>query len=204
MVFPGAAFLEMARAACCAGDLPCSHATLRQAVFLQPLPLDEAAEQAWLGCSLGRSRSHLEIRSYPCEGWVLSGQEGTAHFAALAVGRLPGAVAGSDELSVRRQMVRPIANTALYAALHAVGLEYKAAYRMLEATWTDLGARNAAARLVGRRDTHGTWLHPADLDAALQLTMLSGRRVGQTLLPFSVGEARLSAGAGILWAVCRY
>ena len=54
VVFPAAAHLEMARAVCCgdaAGGASSTRATLRQGVFVQPLPLDEPLG-LWVGCAV--------------------------------------------------------------------------------------------------------------------------------------------------------
>ena len=56
---------------------------------------------------------------------------------------------------------------ALYAGFDAVGLQYGPGYRTLVEAWGGGGV--AAARLQARSTAHGTRVHPADLDAALQL-----------------------------------
>ena len=62
VVFPGAAYLETARAACNATAATSSAAALGGVFFLQPLALGEEGCPAWVECEL-RSEGSFEVRS---------------------------------------------------------------------------------------------------------------------------------------------
>ena len=92
----------------------------------------------------------------------------------------------------------------LYALFRRVGLEYGPAYRTLEMVLAAAMVRagEAGARLRRRAEWQGARVHPADLDGALQLSVVlagSGEASGETRLPFSVERASLwGAKAAVL------
>ena len=97
---------------------------------------------------------------------------------------------------------------ALHDAFAAAGLQYGPGYRALLHAWGGGGDGTAAsARLRACRSARdGTTVHPAELDGALQLSMVTasgsgGGREGEPRLPFAVDDARLRGVAGEPWAV---
>ena len=182
IIFPAAGYLEMARAAFAAASPASEGAALRSALFLSPLVVDEAA---WVKCALLHDGS-FEVRSdaagdssVHCSGQVEAAEAGAWQSAQLAAVQ-PRCGVSSDV-------------AALYAMLAEVGLEYGPAFRRVEAAWTGDGTC-AVGRLHRRRQRHGTKVHPADLDSALQLSVtLREGKLDAIRLPFAVDVARMRA-----------
>ena len=182
IIFPAAGYLEMARAAFAAASPASEGAALRSALFLSPLVVDEAA---WVECALLHDGS-FEVRSdaagdssVHCSGQVEAAEAGAWQSAQLA--------------SVQSRCGVSSDVAALYAMLAAVGLEYGPAFRRVEAAWTGDGTC-AVGRLHQRRQRHGTKVHPADLDSALQLSVtLREGKLDAIRLPFAVDVARMRA-----------
>ena len=182
IIFPAAGYLEMARAAFAAASPASEGAALRSALFLSPLVVDEAA---WVECALLHDGS-FEVRSdaagdssVHCSGQVEAAEAGAWQSAQLA--------------SVQSRCGVSSDVAALYAMLAAVGLEYGPAFRRVEAAWTGDGTC-AVGRLHRRRQRHGTKVHPADLDSALQLSVtLREGKLDAIRLPFAVDVARMRA-----------
>ena len=197
VVFPGAGYLEMGRAAVCAAvKTAATSAALNGVFFLQPL----AAEVAGLYVECTVTDGRFEIRS-----GILASDGNSLEDAAL---NCSGSFSESDnwqrdeQAAVRGSVcARSSDVNALYDGYDAVGLQYGPGYRTLEQAW---GAEvMAAARLRARSALHGTQVHPADLDDATCLVALasSGQGGGATRLPFAVDDARLQGAPGKLWAV---
>ena len=206
VVFPGAAYLEMARAASSAFAASAGGISLSEVFFLRPLMLPDGMpkldDAAWLECALLEDGG-FELRS---------GAEGASSddFSAThCVGRYGAAVADGwrhvDETAVRETCVVPADTAAFYASFAAGGLEYGPAYRRVEALWVSETGAEATSRLLPRTNLQRTHVHPADLDGALQSTkvLASGEGAsGQIRLPFSIDTALLRGKAsGPLWAV---
>ena len=199
IVFPGAAYLEAARAACSAVAPPsAAGAALRGVLFLQPLAL-EAGGAAWVECALLEDGA-FEVRSGDGETVAVVHCRGQWAAAETAAWRPLG-------LAAARERCDGAADTsALYAAFSSAGLQYGPAYRALEAAWQGAGEATARLRLRRRASLAGTQVHPADLDGALQSTALLRRGGGggeaETRLPFAVdGVLMRGLAAGVLWAV---
>ena len=136
VVFPGAAYLEMARAACWAAASSGTAMTCLQAVFfLQPLAIEDGADGAALlvECEV-RDGSSFKVRSGD-EAALQGGAtplhcSGTASQAAAPpLEELAGAVA-------RRSCCdRKCSLAAQYEGFHVVGLQYGPAYRLLRRAW---------------------------------------------------------------------
>ena len=206
VVFPGAAYLEAARAsfARTAGSTRGS-ARLYGVFFLQPLFLDVTR--------------HIEVRVGDGRFEVRSGEPRDASLTATVTncsGQAAAAVRSGTHhvdhavwpmktaLSVR--CVRAVGVRALYDGLHAMGLQYGPAYRMLTQTWASsfmYAPALAVGQLRARCAQQGTSVHPADLDSALQLNGLVTAPTGssETRLPFALDDATLRRGLGGLWAV---
>lgn len=80
----------------------------------------------------------------------------------------------------------------IYKILHHAGLEYGPAYRRLRQVWAGQGAYTAWLHPRGSRQ--GMGVHPADVDACLQLVVLPTPSEPTLRLPYSVKEATLLSG----------
>ena len=190
VVFPGAGYLEMARA-----SLDNSSASLQSIIFMQPLvltPIDAVAST--LECAITTSRNSFSIRDADspdstvfCQGGVSSGEPPSSAPLLLHAASRDVALNPAD----------------LYDRCHQCGLQYGPQYRRLSAIWLCRQANLSIARLRSSPALIGNVLHPADLDAALQVSLApSIAAIASTplRLPFSVGAASLSVPGGKLWA----
>ena len=184
VVFPGAGYLEMARAA--------AAAALHGIYFLQPL----AVEAAGLLVECAVSDGRFEVRS-----GVSDALEGAAVHCSGGLATVSGWQ--HVEHASLRIPSRAADVTALYNGFDAVGLQYGPRYRTLVQAWG--GASDAVARLRARSTHEGTRVHPADLDDALCTGGVAGASggEGETRLPFAVDDALLRGAPGELWAVRR-
>ena len=193
VVFPGAAYLEMARAACVALSGGGGGASLRRVLFLQPLVLDGGLSEARVRVGVIEDRFEVTY-----EG---GGDASTAHCAggaSAASGPLPGL----SLAAARASCGEAVDAASLYSLLRSVGLEYGPRYRTLEVAAVSRAAGAAVGRLCRRSRKEGTRVHPADLDGSLHLSsLLAEAEEGETRLPFSVGEAALADASGTAWPV---
>jgi hypothetical protein len=184
VVFPGAGYLEVARAAA-------QETALRDIHFLQPLSIEVL--QLCVECSLSDDR--FEVRS---------GEQGmfedfTAHCS--------GSLAVADEWQwinqpSLRAPLRVFHVAALYDSFDAIGLQYGPVYRTLEQGWAD--THIAVSRLRSRSTREGTAVHPADLDDALCTSAALKFDGSETRLPFAVDDAMLLQSTMVKpWAVRR-
>ena len=186
VIFPGAGYLEMARAAV--------GAALHDIFFLQPLTVESA--NLLIECAV--FDGSFEVRSGEAE----------AVETALTVHCSGAMTAGGKawrrvDHAPMRAPSRAVDVGALYDGFDAIGLQYGPGYRTLAQAWGD--ASTALARLRARSTHEGTQVHPADLDDALCTSgamASSGREGDETRLPFAVDDALLQgAPPGELWAV---
>ena len=186
VIFPGAGYLEMARAAV--------GAALHDIFFLQPLTVESA--NLLIECAV--FDGSFEVRSGEAE----------AVETALTVHCSGAMTAGGKawrrvDHAPMRAPSRAVDVGALYDGFDAIGLQYGPGYRTLAQAWGGVGT--ALARLRARSTHEGTQVHPADLDDALCTSgamASSGREGDETRLPFAVDDALLQgAPLGELWAV---
>jgi acyl transferase domain-containing protein len=186
VIFPGAGYLEVARAAAM------SDAALGSVFFLQPLAIESNA--LIVECAVHDGR--FEVRS---------GGDDDMTDAALHCSGDVGALVDwkrVNHLLVRARSCAHGAHVdAMYDSYDSVGLQYGPCYRTLKQAWA--GDHDALARLQARVTHEGTLVHPADLDDALCASALIPSSSGGsgTRLPFAVDEARLQGASGELWAV---
>jgi acyl transferase domain-containing protein len=187
VIFPGAGYLEMARAGMAAGT------ALHTVFFLLPL----AVEKAGLLIECAVDDSSVEVRSRECDGVLAdasvhwSGTVGTRHERQRV-----------SRVSMRAGTCTCIAHVgSLYEGFWSGGLEYGPGYRTLTQAWR--GSSSALARLQTRVAHEGTVVHPADLDDALCISALIGSNGGdgETRLPFAMDDVLLHGASGGLWAV---
>ena len=183
VIFPGAGYLEMARASAGTG--------LSGVFFLQPL----AVEAANLLVECAVSHGHFEV----CSSHADTAETSLTVHCSGAIVR-GNAWQRIDHASLRAP-TGAMDVRALYDGFDAAGLQYGPGYRTLVQAWG--GAINALARLRARSTHEGTQVHPADLDDALCTSgaMASSGREGETRLPFAVDDALLQGAPGELWAV---
>ena len=183
VVFPGAGYLEMMRAVAAAAVPAGSNVTLQEIFFLQPLVLSQDGS---VECTL-TTQHQLEVRSYVDSGASLHCTAGLQREGVFS----SRAAALSSRRACHTEAVDP---GALYGAMSSAGLEYGPGFRQLQQVWASHDG-SACSRLACRRTFDGTCLHPADLDAALQLTFFVDRSstssVGETRLPFALDAALL-------------
>jgi acyl transferase domain-containing protein len=182
VVFPGAGYLEMARAA--------GARALCAVYFLQPLAIE--AHGVLVECVVSKGRFEVCSREAGAVDAVTVHCSG-ATSGATAWGRI-------EHASLRAPSIAADVG-ALYDGFDAVGLQYGPGYRTLVHAWG--GASHALARLRTRSAREGTQVHPADLDDALCTSgvLASSGAGGETLLPFAVDDALLRGATGELWAV---
>ena len=177
IVFPAAGYLEMANAA--VSILSGAH-KLNDVCFLIPL---FATQTPHIDCLV--KASSFEVHSQEtthCTGKV-------AVAACSCVKHLP-IQTGSEAVERTPEEV--------FAALFCVGLQYGPTYRRLKRVW--VARTDSWAQLLPRTNRMCTALHPAELDAALQLSVLPRASEPTLRLPFAVREALLCRGSTSMWA----
>ena len=187
IVFPGAGYLEMARAAAMTAT------AVLGVFFLQPLIIEGTGPL--IDCAITDGR--FEVRSAAA---IDAMAEITLHCSGtLAVG--DECMPQVKHASLRAHSYAHSTHVgATYEAFDANGLQYGPGYRTLVQAWCS--ASSASARLRARAIHKGTQVHPADLDDALCLSVLTvSGRSDEAQLPFAVDYARLSGTQGDLWAV---
>ena len=192
VIFPGAGYLEVARAAASSAEAPLA---LHGVYFLQPL----ATETPELHVECTVSGGRFEVRSGVDDNFVDAPVNCSGALVALAqweVISLASARAHSGSRAADAE--------ALYNAFASAGLQYGPGFRTLGQMFG--GGNDALARLRSRLTHEGTHVHPADLDDALCASVItaSSGGGGETRVPFAVDDALLQGAARKLWAVRCY
>ena len=197
--FPGAAHLELARAASCSiSSSATKRAALHAVFFVQPLVI--GTENIHVECFV--SSISFEVRSGAIEGAMLA--DATVHSKG-GVGVTPEDSSDKTEYPRLRTFhgMHAMELTGLYDEFHSIGLQYGPSHRRLQQAWC-LDGGEATSQLRLRQARQGTEVHPGDLDGALQLSILimpTGGKL-ETRLPFAVDTAMLQGAVGQQWAVC--
>jgi acyl transferase domain-containing protein len=184
VIFPGAGYLEMARAA--------GAVALSGVFFVRPLVIESPG--LLVACEISGDR--FEVHS----GEAVVGP--TVHCSGATTGTGTGASAWRRiDCATLRAPSRVADVAALYAGFDAVGLQYGPGYRTIVQAWGN--PLTALARLCVRSVHEGTQVHPADLDDALCTSgvIISSDRGSETQLPFAVDDSLLRGAPGALWAV---
>ena len=187
VIFPGAGYLEVARAALTTG------VALRDIFFLQPL--DVEAPGLFVECVVANGL--FEVRSCG-EDAVM---DATVHCTG-AIATTSGGLRVDNALAHAPCCVHGAHVGALYDSFDAAGLQYGPGYRTVTHAWG--GTDGASARLCSRSSREGTQVHPADLDDALCTSAIissSGSGDSEARLPFAIDGALLQGVPGDLWAV---
>ena len=190
VIFPGAGYLELARAASCSAEVPVA---LSEAFFV--LPLEVQGTDLHVECSIVDNRFEVSSGYLGGTGSLL----GSATHCSGSISFQP------TWHHIHHALIRggwccvsAAALRALYDSFHAAGLQYGPGYRTLQQAW--VGADVATARLTGRSFWQGTEVHPADLDDALCVGGIVACS-SEARLPFAVDTAQLKGVSGELWAV---
>jgi acyl transferase domain-containing protein len=188
VVFPAAGYLEMARAANGAA------ANLQAVFFLVPLVLSVAAGEVKV--VIESTQASFEVRS------SASSDEEEVHCSGDVD---PSSQITNETVSfdqVRQKSPIQVGRQALYEAFDRAGLQYGPVFRALTRVWAASDRRAAAAELRLRTSLQGTQVHPADLDAALQLSAAGAALydASKTRLPFAINRSVLRRGTGRLHA----
>jgi hypothetical protein len=191
IVFPGAGYLEMARAAKASASMgpAATAATLADIFFLQPLVISGESVDAVVTIEL---HTGFDIRSTDDDS-----DEDMAHCSgSLTTEPLSTALSFAH---ARERFTNEVDVATLFAAFARAGLQYGPGFRRLSRVWS--ASDGAAAELKRRDQRQFTHVHPADLDGALQLSACAAvLGDATTRLPFAVDGALLSGGGGRLRA----
>ncbi|KAL1524553.1 hypothetical protein AB1Y20_019445 [Prymnesium parvum] len=186
VVFPAAAYLEMSCAA--AADVGLSHG-LVDVFFVAPLFLEPTLA---VECVLQLAQKKITVRSMELEADA-DGGEPVVH----CTGRVaPSALTPAATPPPLGEGAVPRDVDSIFDLLHDVGLQYGPSYRRLARVWSD--DSRLYGRLLPRRDRQGTSVHPADLDAALQLVVLPSPGEKTIQLPFSVSQTVRGVGSRLM------
>ena len=195
VIFPGTGYLEMARAAANTGS---KKPALHGVYFMQPLATETPELQVECAVSGGR----FDVRSGGLAADAASLVDAAVNCSGAIVHSAGTSQGNADYAAVRSTLCPLPADVgALYYAFHSVGLQYGPGYRTITHAWAS-GGDVASARLRARKVRQATQVHPADLDAGLQLSGVAQTGAGdeETRLPFAVDAARLGRGEREVWA----
>ncbi|MEE8526152.1 MAG: SDR family NAD(P)-dependent oxidoreductase [Thermoanaerobaculia bacterium] len=195
VVFPAAAYLEMALAAAreCS-PLGSGSQALEAVSFTEVLTL--AAGQA-RSLQLILRREGSEAASFRIFAAGTDGTQGPETWSLHASGRIPAAAAGEEPPSatlaeIRARCRRQIPAEEHYRRLRDDGLEYGPSFQGIECLWGGEGESLASIRLPAAETSEaGAYgLHPALLDACLQAFTVFVRP-GEVYLPVAVESFRI-------------
>ncbi|MBK5304150.1 MULTISPECIES: SDR family NAD(P)-dependent oxidoreductase [Gammaproteobacteria] len=197
LIFPGAAYLEMAREAIVrASELPAQHITLRNMVWLRPLAFAVAGDtrEVELFCELTPSAGDsLSFRIYSFDGTAQQlHAQGDALLATVAAATPPALelaqLAAACNLGER-------SHEALYRDFDAIGVHYGKSFRA--AGQIHMGRDRVLGQLSGAAldpKMDGVLLPPGILDSALHIaaSLGSGQQAAtEPALPFALESLRL-------------
>jgi acyl transferase domain-containing protein/acyl carrier protein len=214
VLLPGAACLEMALSAALEVFGAGAH-EVQAAEFLEALLLPPEGARTVQTClmSAGSGKTTFRISSLQEDGgreriWTLHAR-GAIHLGAGAPAPVETATPPEE---LRARCRDGLSGAEAYARLAGLGLEYGPAFQGIEQVWLRPGEALACLRLPqeARSGPRGYQVHPAMLDAALQLSAiavgLGETEPGESFLPIRVGRLRLlqppSPGATV-WAHAR-
>nr|DAC76728.1 TPA_exp: type I polyketide synthase [Streptomyces sp. NRRL F-4335] len=192
-VWPGAAYVEMARAA---GELAAGRrvASLRDVTFERMLPFDGAEREVGVT---------LVPRDDAAVAFEIGAEDGVCARGTLSYGPAPAEPAQPLDLDgIRARMAGSAERDGLYEAFARRGLAYGPSFRTLSGFVWD--GDEALARIAldgepGREDAHYV-LHPSVLDGALQavvaLLVAQGAPEDAAYLPYGLDEVEVVSAPG--------
>ncbi len=197
VLLPGAAYLEMALSVAFEVFGAGIH-EVQDVEFLDALLLSPEGRRTLQTCvtSTGSGRASFRISSRQEDG----GRERSWTLQARGVIRLgdealPGEPTPPESLCA--QYRESLSGAEVYARMAAMGLEYGPAFQAIEQVWLRPGEALACLRLPpeARSGPRGYQVHPAMLDAALQLSVVAAGlgeiEPGETFLPIRLERLRL-------------
>ena len=195
-VYPGAAYVEMALAACTQGAEPGS-VLLRDVEFVKPLVLkpDQAVP---IQFTLDPETNRFEVFSSAGPGaatWI-------SHARGTASAQRPRKVPRFDRAAVRERLVNAASPEHFYQQMAERSLVYGPVFSGIQELWAAEGEALGSIEVVNPPDCKGYCVHPALLDAAFQVMVaaadstpgLAGSR--RLFLPIQIQEFRFHAPPG--------
>ncbi|WP_300239535.1 SDR family NAD(P)-dependent oxidoreductase [Pseudomonas sp.] len=196
LIFPGAAYLEMAREAIVrASERPMQQVTLRNLVWLRPLAFAQGAGagEVELFCELTLSSGDsLSFRIYSLDGTV---QQLHAQGDALLADVAPPMPAALDLSQLAAECnLGERSHDALYRDFESMGVHYGSSFRA--AGQILIGQNRVLGQLSGAAldpQMDGVPLPPGILDSALHIaaTLGAGQQAAAAALPFALESLRL-------------
>lgn len=197
LIFPGVAYLEMAREAIVrASERPPQQVTLRNMVWLRPLVFAVAAEprEVELYCELTvQAGDSLSFRIYSLDGTLEQlHAQGDALLASVATPASPALDLAAWEADCN---LGERSHDALYRDFQSMGMHYGNTFRA--AGHIRIGRQRVLGQLSGTAldpQLEGLWLPPGVLDSALHIAASLGAGssgAGQPALPFAMDSLRL-------------
>ena len=189
VVVPGAGYIEMVGAGQLASVTGATTTSLSDVLFVHPLLLVDIADLL-IECELS-GHGPFEVRSGELDGGRLL--SAVLHCAGDYTSRGRASPSRRGVASVGRIATSERDTNELYSTFAKLGLQYGLEYRRIERCWGSIEPDNVnVARLLSRSSWHGANVHPADLDAAIQLCLLPPHaHTNELRLPFAVEVALL-------------
>ena len=189
VVLPGAAYLEMARAAA-QEVFKTSPGTLEEVRFQEMLTLDAATANAVQVVlheeQPGRLRFAISSREEAAGAWRCHCRGRMSRTAA------PPVAIDEELIAARRRFSTPLAVPEFYTRLSAHGLEYGPEFQRVTALFPQ-GAEALGRVQLDPQPSDSYGLHPALLDGCLQviLAALGGRAVSGPIVPIAIAAVHL-------------
>jgi acyl transferase domain-containing protein len=195
IVFPGAAFLEMAIAAA-RQVWPGKAVTARDVVFERPLLIDKVAPL--------RLQTALVVRGEEAAVFIFSrsGQSPWVRHASGKVGPEAFPSQSPVEFPARLSKEPAFSLESHYGLLASQGLEYGPAFRCIQRIWRGEGEALAEIKLAGAAHDARYGLHPASLDAAIQVVAAAAHREG-AYLPVGARRWEVFRHADSFWCLAK-
>ena len=198
LVFPGTGYLEMMRAAVQAVHGSTAAAETRGVTF-ERMCLVEATVQ--MECQIALTGGSAEVTSLQRDSSTLV--HSRARGSTIAPAPPPIDISGLVTQSASR-VAASVGD--FYGALYKRGQHYGPLWKVIATMWTTSPAGWAMGRLRSRGSSSGPFVHPADLDAALQLGFaddLASTDSQRTQVPFAIDQVLMQAIRRDLWAVAQ-
>jgi len=191
VTFPGAAYLETARAACAtAGDQ--DEFTLANVFVVKPLVLLASSQQC-LVCSLNLIDGSFEVNTTldeAGESTTHSKGEFTMHAANWQL----------RAVYTTRSNVPLVSNVmSQYDCFEADGLSYGPAFRLFLHAWSTSAAVSAMGVIARPDVANDRLVHPAVLDCSQHVTALLPATDTDALFPFAYGQVSMRPTESLLW-----
>src|SRR6056297_1111511 len=145
VIFPGAGYMEMARAACVALTAGAKGAVLKRVFFLQPLMLGGDLSNVFVTVDITGADERFNVNTANAE----TGSK-TSHCAGSHA-TFADALPGFSHAALRSSCEQPVDVAAIYSGFRSVGLEYGPQYRTLTSARVSRDVGVAVGQLRPRR-----------------------------------------------------